>query len=372
MRSGMSACAAGAAVACGAGLARADGAFATYGQLYRTMAMPATGLGSSGLMGEALPDGRLLAVTGNSILMESGVGTGVFAAVATFDPAQSGGASDPAFVRLSPDGTRVAVGLGFGKPVAVVPLSALGTPGSPATLTAGGASRYYNVPHYDGAWADNSHLGITSGNFGSPGIVSVLDVASPTTTPVNPTVLSGIGGASAGIAFDSAGRLFTGNGFDLGPGGSSTGTIRAFERTAWDGAVAATPFETGGVLVADVLSANSLLFDRDGNLVVGGGDFDEFDVGYLAVLRAGALAGALAGLGPVDRNSADVLRLTPSGDPFAFYGSAFNGLTGELYATVTNFSTGANTWYATVPGPGGAALVLVGSALLTARRRRHA
>jgi MYXO-CTERM domain-containing protein len=65
-----------------------------------------------------------------------------------------------------------------------------------------------------------------------------------------------------------------------------------------------------------------------------------------------------------------LLRLTPTSDPFAFYGSAYNPVTGELFARVTDFVTGANTWYGTIPGPAGAAAVIIGVGLAAARRRR--
>jgi hypothetical protein len=349
-------------------------AFGTYGPPYRPISMPPNGPGSFQVTGDCLADGRIVAVTGNSVYLESAPGTGTFAVVAHFDAAQSGGSSDPAFVRVSPDGSSIAVGLGLGRPIAVVPVGALGTPASPAVLTAG-LTRYYHVPHTEAAWADTTRLGITFGVFGSPSAVSLLDVTSPVGNPLNPTVIDGIGGASGGIAFDGAGRLFTGNGYDLGPGGSTTGTIRAFPRSAWDGVLTPTPFETAGILVGEVLSAASLLFDGEWNLVVGGGDYDAGDTGYLGVVGAPALGAAMSGLGPIDSTDpAQLLRLAPRTDPFAYYGGAYNRATGELYATHGDFLTGANTWYATVPTPGAAGTALLGAAgvALTRRRRRCA
>jgi len=61
--------------------------------------------------------------------------------------------------------------------------------------------------------------------------------------------------------------------------------------------------------------------------------------------------------------------LTPSADPFAFYGAAANLATGELYVTLGDFGTGANTWYATIPGPGAAAVLSL-IAIVSRRRRR--
>ncbi|HYE01601.1 MAG TPA: hypothetical protein VD963_00045 [Phycisphaerales bacterium] len=343
------------------------GALHTYGQTWRAIAMPPTGAGSSQLAGDVLPDGRIVAVTGMSVFVESGVGTGTFDVVALLDPGAIGGngAVDPGFVRVSPDGARLAIGGGFGKPVVVAPLAALGTPGAPTLLGPGQAS-FYPVANYDGAWAGPTQLGLTSGVFGAPAQVTVLDVTSPVQAPTNTPVIVNIGGASAGIAFDAAGRLYTGNGFDLGPGGSGTGTIRAFDPALWMSGAPAD-FEASGTLIGTMLSASSLGFDLEGNLLVGGADFAAGETGYLGVAGAAALAAALAGLGPVDiENPAEFLRLTPPGSTQLYFGSAFNPVTGELYLTATDFFTGTTTWYATVPGPGAAVLLCLAP---LARRR---
>jgi hypothetical protein len=354
-----------------AGIARAA-AFESYGGSYRALPLPATGPGSFGLAGDCLIDGRIVGVTGRSVFLETDVGTGVFSAVAQFDDSVigAGGAADPAFLRVSPDGQRIAVGMGFGKPVAIVPVSGLGAAGAPSTLSASSPGlRLFNVPHNEGAWRSNGELALTAGNFGSPSRVTLLNTASDPAAPANPTIIAGIGGSSAGVGFDAAGRLFTGNGFDLTSGGgpSTTGTIRAFDPAAWSGGAA--DFETGGTLIGNVLSASSLLFDHDGNLVISGGDFSEGDAGYVGIISHTALLATLAGGLPIDRNDLAALRrLSPLGDPFAFYGAAYNPLTGEVYATLGDFATGGNTWYATIPAPTTSLLFLGG--LICIRRRR--
>ena len=349
-------------------------AFTTYGTQWRAIAAPNTGLGSFGFLGDALADGRIMGVTGNSVYVESGVGTGVFNVVATFDATQSGGSADPSFVRVSPGGTNIAVGLGFGKPVAVFATAALGTPGSPSTLTSGVTGKYFSLPHYQGAWANETQLAITSssGPFGSQASsVSLLTTTSPTASPTNPTIITGITGASGGIAFDSAGRLYTGNGTANGGSPTATGAIKAF-----DASVLTTPsplnFSTQGTLMGKVLSGDALAFDTAGNLFVGGGDFGSgggADNGYFGLINAAAITAALGG-GPA-LNPADPTQLRtlfPDGTTFGYYGSAFNRITGEIYATSTNFLTGTNTFYASVPAPGAASLLTLG--LFAARRRR--
>lgn len=344
----------------GGGPARAGEAFFGYGAAYRTVHAPPIAAGSFNVVGDALPDGRLVAATGTGVYVETAPGSGAFALGASIDPAVVGGATDPAFLRVSPDGSRVALGAGFGRPLLVFGTSLLSSAGSIDGTTA----LVFTIDHYSAAWQDASHLAITGGAFGSPSVVTLLDTTSSPAAPVNPVIISNIGGASAGVAFDAQGRLFTANGFDTLAGGSETGWIKAFDPASWSGGPA--DFETGGVFVADLLSGEGLNFDAQGNLFVGGGDFGSGDAGTLAVVRAGAIDAALAGGGAVDvNNPLSVRRLDPRGDGFGFFGSIYDGATGELYVT-----DGA-TWYATVPGPGGMALAGVSLGALARRRRRH-
>lgn len=341
-------------------------AYSTYGSSYESFTPPAFGsVGSFGTLGDNLADGRMLAVTGNAVYLETAVGSRDFRPVASFDAGASGGVVDPAFVRISPDGSRIAVGLGFGKPVAVFDAAALGSIGSPATLTPAN-TRYFAVPHYDAAWRNDNELAINYGSFGSPSGVSLLDVDSPVASPANPTIIANIGGGSSSVAFDSMGRLYTANGFDNGPGGSDTGHIRAFDPSAWSGGAA--DFETGGTYIGDVLSGVSMTFDSHGNLLVGGGDFGaEFDAGYAGVISAQGLADAWLG-SPIDRfDTSDMRTLDPLGTGFGFFANAYNEVTGEWVIIDNDFTTGVSTWYATVPAP--ASVIVLG--LGAARRRRR-
>ncbi|QKK07945.1 MAG: hypothetical protein HND58_06980 [Planctomycetota bacterium] len=219
---------------------------------------PPVGNGSFGVAGDALPDGRLLMVTGNSVFLESSAGSAVFNEVALLDETRTGGSTDPAFLTVSPDGQRIAIGTGFGKPVAVFQTSALGTPNAPTTLTSGTLADYFAVGHYDGTWFDNTSLALTAGEFGQPSFVSMLDTTSTPHNPLNETVVTNILGGSAGIAFDSAGRLYTANGFAYGTG-SDTGNIRAFEPADW---INGADFESDGTLIGDILSGNAAQHGR--------------------------------------------------------------------------------------------------------------
>lgn len=367
------------------GEARGD-AFGAYGppaNPWSVESLPNIGVGSFSVSYDVLADGRVVAVTGNSVLVESGVNTNAYDVVATFDATATGGSVDPSFVRVSPDGSRIAVGGGFGKPVAIFDTGTLGTPGSPTTLTRtenGGNTKYFAVGHFDAEWADGDHLAITGGDFGSDAFVTLLDATSSPATPDNFLILNHIDGASGGITFDAAGRLYTGNGFDNSPGAagtSVTGTIRAFDAADWQAAIGGTPldFESDGTFVAEILSANSLGFDAEGDLFVGGGDFgttgEPFDAGYMALIDDAALADALSGVDPITPGDASELRMfDPEGSGLTSFIPNANPVTGELLAGwVGGFSEGAPAFLArTVPAP--APLVLLCAGAMLAGRRK--
>jgi len=343
-------------------------AFSTYGRSWREITLPPIGAGSFGVALDALPDGRLIAVTGLVVRVETSPGSGVFTLAATIDPAIVGGSTDPSFVRISPGGARVALGAGFGKPVVVFDTSVLSS-AAPVTISTT-TSKAFEVPYDSAVWADDRNLALTAGAFGSPSTVTLLDTTSATGAPINPIIIDNIAGATGGIAFDAAGRLYTANGFDNGPGGTGTGSVRAFGPAAWSVATAAPDFESQGDAIIDILSGAGLAFDDAGNFFVGGGDFfGGGETGFLAVVRAGAVSSALAGLGPVDPLAmSDVRRLDPLGDGSGFYAALFNPVTRELLV-----QSGGRV-FATVPEPGAVMLIIisaVGSAG-TRRRDRHA
>ncbi len=358
-------CGFGAAVVSVVGVASpllARDAFSQYGASWRSVSIPPRADGSFGTAGDFLLDGRIVAVTGANVYLERSARSGVFDVVGILDSAEIGAATDPAFIRVSPDGSTIAIGAGLQKPVAVFGVASLGSPGAPATLTSGSVARYFDVDHYDAEWQDGSHLAL-SATVGGASFVSLLDTSSDTAAPTNPVVVSGIDGFSGGVTFDAAGRLYTGNGFDTSPDGSNTGTIRVFSPESWSGGP--VNFETGGTFIGDVLSASSLAFDLEGNLVVAGGNVG-VDSGYLGVVHADALAAALAGMGPIDPSDPMQLRrLDPLGTGLGFFGSALDPATGELFATE------GSTWHGTIPAPTGATLLL-GACVMAARRRRDA
>lgn len=347
-------------LALGAGAAAAGDAFETYGRVWESIAMPPIGAGSFDLKGDVLADGRLVVVTGLEVLVETAPGSRAFDVRARLSSADFSGATDPAFLAVSPGGARVVVGGGFGKPLVVFDAALLEAPGGVDLSDGVDGTRILAAEHFDAAWYDDDTLALTAGTFGQPARVDLLDLGG--VTPTLATVVNNIGGAPAGVAFDAQGRLYTGNGFDLGGGGSTTGTIRAFDAQLWSTGAPAD-FEASGVLVGDVLSAASIRFDREGNLFVGGGDFASGDAGYLGVIAADAIAAALFGGGAINPEDPDqLLRLDPTGLGFSFFGSAYDSATGTLFAT------DGSAWYATVPAP--ATLPVLASIAWAARRRR--
>lgn len=311
-----------------------------YGEAFRIVPRPEAAPGSFGVAVDALPDGRLILATGDEVLLETSVGAGDYLTAAIIDASVLADPLDPGFLLASPSGDRIALGAGFAKPILIFDTSLLNTD-QPAILTTANTA-VFNVNHFAGAWLDETSLAISAGDFGQPSFVSLLDVAGDPASPTNPIIIDNIDGASAGVGVDDSGAIYTGNGFDFSPGApgtSETGWIKRFSPSEW---MSGADFESDGLLIADILSAGVLRFDRDGALIVGGGDFDAGDTGALAVIHADALDMAIQSGVAVDANDpAQVKRLDPLGDGSGFYGAIFNSATDEILITE------AAGWFAT-------------------------
>lgn len=267
---------------------------------------------------DSLPDGRLVALAGEDLYLESSIRSRQFDFVGTLQDANffSFGA---AFLRVSPDGQRLATGnSGFG-PGAQVGIF------EPAADQGVVSVDWYDVQHFDAAWFDDDTLVLTAGL--PEEVVTVLDLSEP--IPTNTIVIDQIGGASAGIAFDALGNLYTGNGFDA-EGASGTGWIKAFSFSEWTAALSTgvpIDFEAAGTLIVDLLSAAALGFDAEGNLHVGWGSDD-----YAALVRSAAVEAALSGEGPADvADPQQVRTFDPDRANLSnFYDVLFNRITCEL------------------------------------------
>jgi len=320
-----------------------------------SFALPAAGVY------DVFPDGRLVTLDGADVYTETAVGSRSFTLLGTLpdadmpDPAWSG----PAFVSVSPDGGCIAVGNNGGfnwnnYQVGVFSISDLD-------------GDWFAADHYEAEWVDDANLALTAGTSSSTG-VTILDTTTDPTNPVNTTVITNIGGASAGLAFDTNGNLFTGNGFQFG-GPSDTGWIRAFPSTAWQAALAGGPtidFETDGTLIADLLAAGTLGFDTEGNLHVGGGDLygGSGDYNYAGLVCSTALADALGGGGAVNPlDPSQVRRFDPDPGASSVYDVNCNTVTGELYLRL-----GGTVYAYAVPEPGSLALLILGTLVCSIRR----
>jgi hypothetical protein len=283
---------------------------------------------------DVLPDGRLIALADDEVLMETALGSRRFMTLGTL-PSADIASFGPAFVRVSPDGSQLAVGNNGGASFADFEVGVFD-----ATTLSG---TWFSAGHFDAEWADDRHLAITAGDFVNPSYVSLLDTQSTDPmNPSNPVILTNIGGASAGVTFDEAGHLYTGNGFStVGPSG--TGALKAFSPGDWSLASRGTPldFENSGVLIVDLLSAASLGFDAEGHMHVGGGDFIAAETNFGGLVRDTAVQDALAGGGPVNPADANAVRRfdpdTENGGNF--YSINANPVTQELYLHDSSSST---------------------------------
>ncbi len=308
---------------------------------------------------DVLADGRLIGLSGDSVLIETAPRSGQFSIAGRFDAGliNEYGAS---FLSVSPDATRFVVGDGnFGAArvyeVAVRDLN-------------GGSISYRSFAHenFAAAWYDNDRLAISAADPNTfLGEVRILDLSTSSST-----LLLTLDGASGGLTFDPQGNLYTANGYDFLPGGSETGEIRAFLghdiADVLSGRHGAFDFAGSGQFIGRVLSASDLGFDAGGHLFVGGGDFDRGEFDYFAVADGSAVQRALQGLGPLDVG--DLFTDDPDGGPFSFYSAAFNPVTGEWL--VASGSSLTLYRYAEIPAPATLVLIGLGWGLLPAGRAR--
>jgi hypothetical protein len=311
---------------------------------------------------DSLPDGRILTVVGSSVFRETASGSRVFTNLGALPNADipSFGA---AFVRASPDGTKIAVGNNGGASFANYKVGVF--------TIAGLAGTWFSANHLDAAWIDNRFLAVTAGNFGSPAFVTALDTTSPNpASPSNVTIVTNIGGASGGIAFDAGGNLYSANGF-TSSGPSQTGAVYAILSASWHAALSGgTPpnFESQGIPIVDLLSGDPLGFDAAGDLVVGGGNSfsPPIDDNYFAIVRASAVQQALAGGGLISTSdTTKVMKLDPDPGADSVYAVDVNRARTDIYA-VSSGSATAYVYHGTATAPEVPAVPPAGVALLSA------
>lgn len=283
--------------------------------------------------------GRLLAANDDTLFLQKNYGSDVWVPVATV----TGMPLDPSFLKISPDGSTIALGSGYGQDLLVFS-SALLNISAPPVLTGHSQVREFeNIDYYDADFYGNDLLliqggGLTSSGWGSG--VFALDLLSSPSAPVHFPLLLGIPGASGGIAVDADFRVITGIGY-APP--DRTGELKMWSAEEISDVLfyadPALDYESSGQLIAEnVLSAAALGFDDEGNLHVGGGDAfgsgGAAESGYAALISKSALEQAFLGLsGPIDELSTSAYtQLTPDPcqDDSALSPITFNSVTGAL------------------------------------------
>ena len=343
--------------------------------------------GAGDTIGNYETAGRALVANGNSIYLQknygAGAGTGTWTpgddhgvagdnmpgghdnwiVVATVTPGYGYGHTtlnmDPSFIHISPDGTQVALGMGFDQPLLVFPISRL-DPDNPPLLNDAtdptvpnyadvrifpwGSDPVDGVQYYEAEWVPDPEDALAFGGDGKldpsaatnnyflaintdrnwvsqephesgGSSVELLDTRDAANRPI-PTIVN-IGyspnySASSDLTVDHYGNLITGQGYDYNdPENGETGQIKIFAADDWMYAYNGDPEEPDPIeydheshIIADkVLSAAAMGVDKDNNLHVGGGDvvsgthFGE--LGFGAVIHADVLQDALSSSGSV-------------------------------------------------------------------------
>ncbi|BBO86522.1 hypothetical protein DSCO28_70880 [Desulfosarcina ovata subsp. sediminis] len=290
-------------------------------------------------------EGRLIAATGKNIYLQRTYGSSEWDLVATVY-----GTMDPSFIHVSPDGNRIALGAGYGAPLAIIDTTALSVSDPPllwdsSNNPATGVTLFPEVNFYDGDWADNRYFVINGGSWpegceGPPydDCTFVSGVGVVDTQNADPTnyqgeaLITSIPGASADVEVDASGNIITGIGY-----GTNTGELRIWSSSELDPsnppATALTYTDNTKIVLegssGGPLSGAYLGNDADGNLTVGGGNYVSTpqDLGYAALIHNSVVTRVLGGGAAVDNsNTSEWKELQP--DP-----CANDSATGILYGS---------------------------------------
>jgi hypothetical protein len=145
-------------------------------------------------------DGLVLAAQNRTVYLQNAHASSVFVPVGTVTQVM-----DPAFIRISPNGARIALGLGFGQHVLVFPTSLLSA-GSPPNLATNPAVAHFAVNHSDAEWLDDTRLLVNGGTWPGPPFtegIGVLNTLVPGSAGT--ALITSFPGGSGAIAVDHAG-----------------------------------------------------------------------------------------------------------------------------------------------------------------------
>ncbi len=268
-------------------------------------------------------EGRLIAATGKNIYLQRTYGSSEWDLVATVHAVM-----DPSFIHTSPDGSLIALGAGYGAPLAIIETETLSvanppllwdTDNNPAT----GVTVFPLVKFYDGDWADNRYFLVNGGRWpegcegpdysGCTFVSGVGVVDTQVTYPETyegQALITSIPGASADVDVDANGNITTGIGY-----GASTGELKIWSSAELDPAnppaTALLYNDNTKVLLAGSsggpLSGAHLGTDADGNVTVGGGNYfgSPKDYGYAALIHNSVVTRVLGGGAAVDTANPD-------------------------------------------------------------------
>ena len=274
--------------------------------------------------GQYEAEGRMIVAMGTQLLIQRTYGSSAWDVVGTVPTTM-----DPCFVRPSPNGSKIALGRGYGQPLLIVPTSLLSVE-DPKDLTTLAGVVSFTSPHlsyYDGDWKDEQYFIIDGGSWPElgdgcdppyhddpdcvfSGGVGALDTWGDPATQTG-VMITSHDGASADVEVNDNGNLIVGIGWKPTPV-NRTGELRIIPNGQWD---PTTPndidFDAQNLLAQNLLSGAYMGQDAEGNLHVGGGDAfgtgGPPENGYAAIIEGTVVSGIADGTpGPVnDGNRSD-------------------------------------------------------------------
>jgi hypothetical protein len=244
--------------------------------------------------------GKMLAATGEDLYIQDTIGGSTWTKVAKVENNM-----DPAFVRISPSGSQIALGLGWNQNLLVFDTSILNSAiPTDLNINPNPDVKVYQEIHYDAVWVGETHLVINGGQWvvqGESAVsgVTFLDVTNASS--FSQGLCYPIPGGSSSIAVDANNNLV----FGIGDG-ENTGEIKLLKESEWfEGGCFPTSYmnytDIKRVIADSVLSVATLGFDDIGNLYVGGGEFrhpplsePNLESGYVAVISSMVIQNAAA------------------------------------------------------------------------------
>jgi hypothetical protein len=140
---------------------------------------------------DTLSDGRILVVSGAQVYVESTPDSHSFALQGTLPGADIPSSAGAAFVRVSPDGTKIAVGNNGGSSFTNFQVGVFAFPALTGT--------WFTANHFDGRWINARYVALTANPSSNTSIVTALDTTSANlSNPSNPIIVDDVGGFSGG------------------------------------------------------------------------------------------------------------------------------------------------------------------------------